>query len=86
MQVMQIHLEPNLEKELNELAAQIGRTADELVQDAVAGLVEDLRETRDTLDSRYDDIKSGRVRLLPGDQVIARLRARSAARRLQSRS
>ena len=84
MRMMQIHLEPNLEKELNELAAQTGRTADELVQDAVAGLVEDLRETRDTLDSRYDDIKSGRVQILPGDQVIARLRARSAARRLQS--
>jgi hypothetical protein len=82
---MQVHLEPNLEKELEELAAQTGRTADELVRDAVAGLVEDLRETRDALDSRYDDLKSGRIEILPGDQVIARLRARSAARRLQSR-
>jgi hypothetical protein len=33
------------------------------------------------LDSRYDDIKSGKVNLIPGDEVIAGLRERSAARR-----
>lgn len=30
------------------------------------------------LDGRYDDIKSGKVKLIPGDEVFARLRARSA--------
>ncbi|MCB9384376.1 MAG: hypothetical protein H6509_07155 [Bryobacterales bacterium] len=72
---------PELERELNELATRTGRTADELIQEAVKGMVEDRRETQEALDRRYDEIKSGRVQLLPGDQVVARLRARSAARR-----
>jgi hypothetical protein len=35
---------------------------------------------RQTLDSRYDDLKSGRVKPIGGDEMKARLRARSAAR------
>ncbi len=31
---------------------------------------------RDTLDSRYDDIKSGKVKPIPGDEAFARLHAR----------
>ena len=33
------------------------------------------------LDRRYDDLASGKVKLIPGDEVIARLRAKSAAHR-----
>jgi hypothetical protein len=33
------------------------------------------------LDSRYDDLKSGRVKLISGDAVEGRLREKSAARR-----
>jgi hypothetical protein len=36
-------------------------------------------KVREMLDSRYDDIKSGKVKLIPGDEVLARLRAKSAA-------
>jgi hypothetical protein len=36
---------------------------------------------RTTLDSRYDDLKSGRLKPVSGDEVIARLRAKGAARR-----
>ena len=34
---------------------------------------------------RYDDLGSGRVKLVPGDEVFARLRAKSAARRAERR-
>ncbi|MFN7921680.1 MAG: hypothetical protein U0Q16_16385 [Bryobacteraceae bacterium] len=44
-------------------------------------MVDDLADTRATLDSRYDEIKTGRVKLVPGDEVFARLRARSAQAR-----
>ena len=40
-----------------------------------------LRKARQTLDRRYDDLESGRVKPVPGDEVIARLRAKSAAYR-----
>jgi len=83
---MEVHFTPDLEKKLNELAAQTGRGADELVQDVMAGYFDQLGDTREMLDSRYDDIKSGRVKLIPGDEVIARLREKSAARRLKPRA
>jgi hypothetical protein len=35
------------------------------------------------LDSRYDDLKSGRVKPISGDEMKARLRARSAARQAE---
>ena len=67
---MEVHFTPELEKKLNDLAAQSGRPADKLVQDAVAGFVDDLAGTREMLDTRYDDIKSGRVKLIPVDEVF----------------
>ena len=57
----ELHFTPELEKKLNDLAALSGRPADELVQDAVAGLVDELAGTRAMLDGRFDDLKSGRV-------------------------
>jgi predicted transcriptional regulator len=78
---MEVHLTPELEKKLADLAAQSGRSADELVQDALAGYVDELAETREMLDSRYDDIQSGRVTLIPGEEAFARLMAKTEAER-----
>ena len=79
---MEVHFTPDVEKKLNDLAAQAGReTADELVQDVIEEYFGDLAQTREMLDRRYDDLESGRVKPIPGDEVIARLRAKSAAYR-----
>ncbi|MEO8369270.1 MAG: hypothetical protein ABI806_08725 [Candidatus Solibacter sp.] len=78
---MEVHFTPELEKKLNDLAALSGCAADELVQDAVAGMLDELAGTRAMLKSRYDDIKSGCVKLIPGEDAFARLREKSAARR-----
>jgi hypothetical protein len=64
-----VHFTPELEKKLNDLAALSGRPADEL-----AG-------TREMLDSRYDDIKSGKAKLIPGDEAFGGLHERIEARR-----
>lgn len=68
---MEVHLTPELEKKLNDLAAQSGRPAAELAQDAIAGYVNEVADTRHMLDTRYDDIKSGKVKLIPGEEVEA---------------
>jgi predicted transcriptional regulator len=81
---MQVNLKPELEKKLNELAAMQGRSADELAQDAIAGMVDELAETREMLDRRYDDIKSGKAKLIPGEEAFARLHGRIEARRNNS--
>jgi predicted DNA-binding protein len=78
---MEVHFTPELEKKLNDLAAQSGRPAAELVQDAVADMVDELAGTRDMLDRRYDDIKSGKVKLIPGDEAEAYFREKYAAAR-----
>ena len=75
-QTMKVHFRPELEKKLNDLAALIGRPVDELLQDAVAGLIGDLAETRETLDRRYDDLKSGRVKPVDGEAFFESLRQR----------
>ncbi len=67
------------------MARETGLPSDELVEDTVVGLFDELAYTRQTLDRRYDDLESGRVKPVPGDEVFARLRARSAARRAEHR-
>jgi hypothetical protein len=79
---MDVHLNnPDLQAKVNQWVTETGRSADELVEDAMAGYFDELAQVRNTLDSRYDDIKSGKVRLIPGDEAFARLKAKSEARR-----
>jgi len=64
---MEVHFAPNVEKKLNDLAAQSGRRTDEVLQEALAGYFAELVETRDMLNSRYDDLKSGGVKPIDGE-------------------
>lgn len=83
---MEVQFTPETEKKLNALAVQSGRRTDDLVEDALAGFLEEVVQVRDTLDSRYDDLKSGRVKLVPAEEVFARLRAKSEAHKAKSSS
>ena len=58
-----------------------GRSQDEFVQDAVVGYLDELVQVRGMLDSRYDDIKSGKVKTVDGEEAFARLREKSESRR-----
>jgi len=79
---MDVHFNADLEQKLNDLAAQTGRGVDELVQDVVAVYVDELAGLHGMIESRYDDLKSGRVKPLDGEEALARLRQKSDARRL----
>jgi predicted DNA-binding protein len=78
---MEVNFTSETEKKLKDLAAQSGRGTDELVEDATAAYVEELLQTREMLNSRYDDLKSGRVKPISRDEVIAHFRQKSASRR-----
>jgi len=78
---MEVHFSPEIQARLDRLAAESGRSKDELVQDAMPGYLDELERTRGMLDSRYDDLRSGKVKPISGEEVIARLREKSAARR-----
>jgi hypothetical protein len=66
------------------LVIETGRVPDKLVEDAMAGYVAELVDTREMLDSRYDDLKSGKVKPISRDEVIAHFREKSAAARPKS--
>jgi hypothetical protein len=83
---MEVHLAPDLQAQIDRLVVETGRAPDQLIEDAMAGYVVELTQTREMLNSRYDDLKSGKVKPVPGDEVIARLREKSAARRSTPRS
>lgn len=80
---MEVQLTPETERRLNVLAAQSGRRTDDLVEDAMAGYLSEVVQVRDMLDRRYDDLESGRVKPIPGEEVFARLRAKSEARKMK---
>jgi predicted DNA-binding protein len=78
---MNIRLKPETESRLKELASRSGRPADELVEDALAGYLAEAAELGDLLDSRSDDIKSGRVKALEGETFFEGLRQREEIRK-----
>lgn len=78
---MEVNLTPETEARLRDLAAQSGRTKDDLVEDAMAGYLTELTALRQLLDGRYDDVRSGRVKPVDGEESFAALRRNSAKRR-----
>jgi hypothetical protein len=81
---MEVHLRPETESRIQELCAKTGRAPDDLVEDAMAGYLQELSQVREMLDSRYDDFKSGRVKPLDGEEAFAKLRRKSEERRAGS--
>jgi predicted transcriptional regulator len=78
---MVVHLKPETESRLQELAATTGRAPDELVEEAMAGYLAELAQVRNMLDGRYDDIKSGSAQPVDGEDAFAQLRQKSQDRR-----
>jgi hypothetical protein len=78
---MEVHFTPETEKKLKDLSTQTGRGTDDLVEDAMAGYFDEVLQIRETLNSRYDDLKSGRVKPIDGEEAYARLMAKTEAER-----
>ena len=81
LSLVKVNFKAETESRLQELAAKTGRAPDDLVEDALAGYLQELSQVRETLDSRYDDVKSGRVKPVDGEESFARLRRKSEDRR-----
>jgi predicted DNA-binding protein len=78
---MVVHLKPETESRLKHLSAATGRDPDDLVEDAMVGYLAELAQTREMLDARYDDIKSGQVKTVDGEEAFNRIRNKSNQRR-----
>jgi predicted transcriptional regulator len=78
---MVVHVTPETAKKLNDLATTSGRAPEDIVEDALAGYLEELTSVRRTLDSRYDDLKTGGVKPIDGEEAFSKLREKSERRR-----
>jgi len=78
---MEVHVKPEVQAKLDQMVRESGRPSDELVEGAIIGYFDELAQTRQFLDRRYEDLESGKVKLVSGEEVMAHLRAKSAARR-----
>ena len=81
---MEVNFRPEIESRLQELAQQTGRAPNDLIEDAMASYLQELGTVRAMLESRYDDLKSGRVKPVDGDTAFADLRRKSRERRAGS--
>ena len=81
MKAMEVHFTPDLQAKIDQLVIETGRAPDKLLEDAMAGYVAELDQTREMLNSRYDDLKSGRVKPIDGEEAFARLKAKTEAQR-----
>ena len=83
---MELHLRPETESRIQELATETGRAPGDLIEDAMAGYLQELAQVRRMLDSRYDELKSGRVKPVDGEEAFANLRHKSNSDARRARS
>jgi hypothetical protein len=76
LRAMEVHFAPELQAKLDQLVIETGCPVEKLIEDALAGYVPELAQTREMLDSRYDDLKSGRAKPIDGEAFFESLRQR----------
>jgi hypothetical protein len=77
---VEIHLTPDAQAKLEQMARDSGRRSEDLVEDAVIGLFDELTRTRAILDRRYDDLESGQVQPIDGEEAFHRLMTKTEER------
>ncbi|MBT9332510.1 hypothetical protein [Paracidobacterium acidisoli] len=73
---MDVHLNPELQTKIEQRAAETSRTPEEIIEEAISGYFEKLAHVREKLGRRYNEIKSGKVKLLDGEACFEALRRR----------
>jgi hypothetical protein len=69
---------PDLQAKLDRWVTETGHSPEKLVEDAMAAYFDELTRTREMLDSRYGDLKSGKVEPIDGEEFFEKLRRREA--------
>ncbi|MBM3759685.1 MAG: hypothetical protein FJW36_05505 [Acidobacteria bacterium] len=71
---MEVQLAPDLEQQLRDLSAATGRSPGDLLADAFAGYASELTSIRQSINARYEDLKSSRVESIDGEAFFESLR------------
>ena len=78
---MEVQFTPEVQAELDQMARDVGRSSNELVQDAVMGFFDELAFARAMLERRYHDLETGRVQPMDGEEAYRRLMQKTEERR-----
>jgi len=78
---MEVQFTPEVQAKLEQMARDAGRQPTEVIEDAVVGLYDELAYTREMLDRRYDEMESGKVQGIDGEEAYRRLTEENQARR-----
>ena len=78
---MEVHFKPDVQAKLEHLARESGRHSNEIVEDALVGYFDEVAHTREVLDRRFDELESGRVKLVDGEEAYRLLLEKTDARR-----
>lgn len=71
---MEVHLSPEAQAKLDEFTRRHGRSSDDTISNAVNAYLDRLTDARETLARRYDDLESGAVQLIDGEDFFESLR------------
>ena len=78
---MEVRFSPDVQAKLEQMARDAGRQPAEVIEDAVVGLYDEFSYTREMLDRRYDEMESGKVQGIDGEEAYRRLMEKTQARR-----
>jgi hypothetical protein len=81
---MEVHLSPDAQAKLEEFTRQYGGTSDDTISNAVNAYFDRMAFAREKLERRYDDLESGAVQLIDGEDAYRRLMEKTEAGRRQS--
>jgi predicted transcriptional regulator len=73
---MEVHFTPEVQAKLDQMARESECPSEQVVESAVKCYLDGLERVREILDSRYDDLESGRVKPIDGEAFFESLRAR----------
>jgi predicted transcriptional regulator len=82
---MEVSFTPDVQMKLDQMARETGRASAELVEDAVIGYFDELAHTKELLDRRFDDLESGRVKPIDGEEAYRALMEKTEAQRQRRR-
>jgi predicted transcriptional regulator len=78
---MEVDFKPEVQAKLEQMAREAGRQTAEVIEDAIIGLYDELAYTRETLDRRYDEMESGKVQGIDGEEAYRRLMEKTQTQR-----
>ena len=78
---MELPFKPDVQAKLEEMARESGRSSAELVEDALIGYFDEIASTREMLDRRFDEMESGKAKLIDGEEAYRLLMEKTEAQR-----